>query len=125
MFGIAFELLSFARDFVDVSEQAAGRFAVEARGWHERVVTLDALRPRARVELGPVVSALLRLKRGEMAATRSWVEGLFHSVIKRVARIALLCPDLLFGSKLQGALRAAVDGSAAWCSSPTPPGEGT
>jgi hypothetical protein len=28
-----------------------------------------------------------------------------HSLI--VARVALLCPDLLFGSKLQGALRAA------------------
>ena len=29
-----------------------------------------------------------------------------------MARIALLCPDLLFGSKLQGALRAAGHGGA-------------
>src|SRR4051795_2368879 len=38
-------------------------------------MTLFAFWPSAWIELGPVVPALLRWKRGEMAAARAWVEG--------------------------------------------------
>src|SRR6185369_5985682 len=78
VFGVAFKLLNVARDFIDISEQATCRFAVEARGRDDRVMALFAFRPRARIELGPVVPALLRRKRGEMTAARAWVESLFH-----------------------------------------------
>src|SRR6185369_6819158 len=40
-------------------------------------MTLFALRPRARIELGPVVPAFLRWKRGEVTTARAWVESLF------------------------------------------------
>ena len=77
VFRIALELLNVARDFVDVSKQATRRLAVEARGRDDRVMTLFALRPCARIELGPVVPALLRRKRGEMTTTRTRIEGFF------------------------------------------------
>ncbi len=79
MLGIAFKLLHLAGDFVDVGEQPAGGFAVEAGGGNERVVTLLAPRPRLRIELGPVVPALLGWKRREMTAARAGIERLAAS----------------------------------------------
>src|SRR5262245_10704540 len=75
MLRVALELLHLARDFVDVSQQATRRFAVEASGWDERVVPLLALRPRTRVQFGPIIPALLRRKRRQMTPARTRVEG--------------------------------------------------
>ena len=44
-------------------------------------MSLFALRPRARIEFGPVVPTFLWWKRGEMAAARARVEGFFYRVI--------------------------------------------
>src|SRR5262249_53771125 len=49
MRGIAFELLYAHLLFVDVSQQAASRFAVEANGGNQGIVPLDSARPFARV----------------------------------------------------------------------------
>ena len=78
MFGIAFELLYLTSDFVDVSKQAAGRFAVEASGWNERIVTFFTLWPGARIEFGPIVPAFFGWKGGEVNAGRSGIESFAH-----------------------------------------------
>src|ERR1041384_8017482 len=44
MFGISFELLYFASDLIDIGQQTTRGFAVEARGWDDRVVPLLPLR---------------------------------------------------------------------------------
>ena len=75
MLGIAFKLLNLAGDFVDVGEQPARRFAVEAGGGNERVVPLLALRPGLRIKLGPIVPALLWRKRREMTPARAGIES--------------------------------------------------
>src|SRR6185503_16430256 len=74
--GVALELTNFERLAVHVGQQAAGRLAVEARRRHQHVVALDALRPRPRVELDPVVPALARRVGAERRAARAGVEGL-------------------------------------------------
>ena len=74
--GVALELLHLERLAIDVGEQPARRLAVEAGGRDEHEVPLDALRPRARVELDPVVPALLRRVGGELGPARPGVEGL-------------------------------------------------
>ena len=48
MFGIAFKLLNFASDLVDVSEQAARGLAVEAGGGDQRVVGVRRVLSHAR-----------------------------------------------------------------------------
>src|SRR6185436_2697049 len=73
MFGIAFVLADLERLAIDVGEQAARRLAVEAGRRHEHVAALDAPRPRARVELRPVVPPLARRKGGEIGPAGSWV----------------------------------------------------
>src|SRR6185369_2948133 len=60
MFRIAFELLNFTSDFVDVSKQPARRLAVEASGGNDRVMPLLPLRPRARIQFRPIIPTLLR-----------------------------------------------------------------
>ena len=45
---------------VEVAQQPATRFAVEARSRHERVLLLDLVGPRLGVELGPVVPLIER-----------------------------------------------------------------
>ncbi len=55
---VAFELAHSPGLLVDVSKHPAGRLAVEAGGWHQRVATLDPLRPGIGVELEMVVPLL-------------------------------------------------------------------
>ena len=74
--GIAFELADLAGLAIDVGEEAAGRLAVEAGRRHQPVALLHPLGPRLRVELDPVVPALLRRIRAELRAARPGVEGL-------------------------------------------------
>ena len=59
------ELDDLTRFFVDERHKAAGGFAVEARGRHERVVALDSLWPRLRVEFGPVMPLIVGRVIGE------------------------------------------------------------
>ena len=68
---VALELAHLQRLAVDVGEQPARRLAVEARRRDEHEALLHALRPRARVELDPVVPALLRRERGQVHAARA------------------------------------------------------
>ena len=79
VFRITFKLLDLAGDFVDIGQQPARRLAVEARCGHERIVPLDSSRPRARIELGPIVPPLLRRKGRQMPAARALVERLVFS----------------------------------------------
>src|SRR6266404_6285683 len=87
MLGIAFELLHLASDFVDVGEQTAGRFAIKTGGRNEGIVSFFTPRPRLRIKLSPIVPALLRRKRREMAARGPGIEsftarpGVFTSCI--------------------------------------------
>ena len=74
--GIAFELGDFERGLVDVGQQAARRFAVETGGGHQHEPLLDPLRPGLRVELDPVVPALLGWERSQVDAAGTRVEGL-------------------------------------------------
>ncbi len=76
MFGIAFKLLNFAGDLVDIGEQPAGGFAVKASGGNERIVTLLSFWPRAGIKLSPVVPAFLWWKSGQVTAAWAGVEGL-------------------------------------------------
>src|SRR5581483_4504884 len=55
---VALQLSDLSGLFVDVREEAARRLAVEAGRRDERVAALDALGPRGRLELDPVVPAL-------------------------------------------------------------------
>ncbi len=73
---VALELAHFERLRVDVGEQAAGRLAVEARRRDEHRPPLDSSRPRLRVELDPVVPALLRRERDQMGPRRPGVAAL-------------------------------------------------
>src|SRR5438046_1136082 len=75
MFRIAFKLLYLTGCLVDIGKEAAGRFAVEASGGNECVMSLFALRPGLGIELDPVIPALLGWKRGQMNATGSGIEG--------------------------------------------------
>src|ERR1043166_548441 len=75
VFGIAFKLLNFAGDFVDVRKQATGRLAVEARRRNERVVSFLPAWPSLRVEFSPVVPTFLRWKRGEMVPAGTGIES--------------------------------------------------
>src|SRR5579862_1482671 len=68
MHGIAFEFGNLPVRFIDVGEEAAGGFAVEADGWDELVVLLHAARPGLGIEFDPIVPALDRRTGGEMAA---------------------------------------------------------
>src|SRR6185503_8074648 len=70
MLGIAFELLDAQRFLVDVREQAARGFAVEADRRQQLVAALDLLRPRRAVVLFPVVPPLHRRIRPELAGAR-------------------------------------------------------
>jgi hypothetical protein len=75
MFGITLKLLNLAGYFVDVGEQSARRFAIETRRRNERVMPLLPLRPRTRIELGPIIPALLWRERRQMTPTRPRVES--------------------------------------------------
>src|SRR5579872_775124 len=66
MLGIAFELADLARVFVDVRQQPARGFAIEARGRDERITMLFALRPRFGLDFCPIVPTLFGWKRGQM-----------------------------------------------------------
>ena len=61
---------------VHVRQQPARRLAVEAGRGDEHVAALDAFGPRARIQLDPVVPALLRGEGGQVDAARARVEGL-------------------------------------------------
>src|SRR5690606_19763774 len=74
--GVALELADLERRLVDVGEEAAGGFAVEAGRGDEDVALLDTAGPRLRVQLDPVVPALLRREGREVDAGRAGVEGL-------------------------------------------------
>src|SRR5258705_5016504 len=76
MFRIAFKLLNLTGDFINVGKQTAGGFTVETGGGNERVMTLFALWPRARIEFGPIVPAFLWWEGCEMVAARAGVESL-------------------------------------------------
>src|SRR5436190_6601469 len=88
MLGVAFELLHLASDFVDVGKQTTRRLAIEAGGWHQRIVTFLTPRPRLRIKLRPVIPAFLGWKRREMAARRAGIKG-FILVVS--ARLRLIC----------------------------------
>ena len=60
VFGVALDLGDLARLVVEVGQQAAGGFTVEARGRYQRVVALDFVGPCLRVEFGPVVPLVER-----------------------------------------------------------------
>src|SRR5258705_11861460 len=75
MFRIAFKLLNLTGDFINVGKQTAGGFAVETGGGNERVMTLFALWPRARIEFGPIIPAFLWWEGCEMIAARAGIEG--------------------------------------------------
>ena len=75
MLGITFELLNFASGLVDVSQETARGFAVEAGSGDERVVTLFPPWPGLRVEFGPIVPAFFRREGREMDAGRARIEG--------------------------------------------------
>src|SRR6266496_2086319 len=72
MLGIALELADGQGVAVDVGEQAAGGFAVEAGGRHQHGAAPDPLG----VQVGPVVPALPGRDRGQMDPARSRVERL-------------------------------------------------
>jgi hypothetical protein len=55
---VSFELLDLAGFLIDVSKQPASSFAIETRGWYERVVPLDFLGPAPGVVLCPVIPAI-------------------------------------------------------------------
>src|SRR4029453_1108973 len=74
--GVALDLADLERLAVHVGQQTAGRLAVEARRRHQHAVALDALRPRPRVELDPVVPALARRVGAELRPAGSRIEGL-------------------------------------------------
>src|SRR6185503_16104953 len=59
MFRIAFKLLNFACDLIDIGEQTARRLAIETGRGNQGVVALFALRPCLRIELSPIVPTLL------------------------------------------------------------------
>ena len=71
--GVALELAYLQRVAVDVGQQPARRLAVEARRRHEHRAALHAPRPRARVELHPVVPALASA--GTRPDGRGWGPG--------------------------------------------------
>src|SRR2546423_687278 len=76
VFGIALELLHGQGLSVHVRQKPARRLAVKARRRHKHVTPLTPLRPRARVQLHPVVPALLRRERGRVYAARPRIESL-------------------------------------------------
>ena len=57
---IALELLNLAGVLIDVGEQPASGFAVEARGRHKRVTALDFFRPAPGVVFDPVIPPVER-----------------------------------------------------------------
>src|SRR5262249_40427816 len=70
----ALKLLYHAGCFIDVGEQTAGRFTVEASCWNECVVSLLAPRPSLWIKFNPIVPTLFRWKRREMNATWTRIE---------------------------------------------------
>ena len=74
--GIALELADLHRLLVHVRQQATRRLAVEARGRHQHVALLDLARPRLRVQLDPVVPALLGREHRQVHTARTGVERL-------------------------------------------------
>src|SRR6187402_953453 len=75
MLRVAFELADLAGLAIDVGEETARRLAVEAGRRHQLVALLDPLRPRLRIELGPVVPAFVRRIGAELRTARTGVEG--------------------------------------------------
>src|SRR5712691_10212382 len=73
MFRISFVLADLERLAIDVGQESARRLAVEARGWNEHVVALDAAWPGTGVELGPVVPSLTRWERHQLGAARAGI----------------------------------------------------
>ncbi len=67
MIGVALQLLDAARLFIDIGQQPAGRLAVEADSGDNFVMPLHFARPRLRVVFYPVVPALRRRTRGQIA----------------------------------------------------------
>src|SRR5215470_8417437 len=76
MLGVALELPDLQRVAVHIGKKAAGRLAVEACGWHQHVARLLAPRPCTRVELDPVVPALLGRERCQVDTAGSRIECL-------------------------------------------------
>ena len=73
---VAFELAQLEGLFVHVRQETARRLAVEAGGRHQHVALLDPFGPRLRIELHPIVPALLGRERGQVDPTRPRVERL-------------------------------------------------
>ena len=55
MDGIPLELANLVRFFIYVSQEPAGRFAIEAHSGHKRVASRHALRPRFAIPFHPVI----------------------------------------------------------------------
>ncbi len=77
MFRVPLKLLNFASDFIDVSEESTRRFTIETCGGNQRIMPLLPLRPRPRIELGPIIPPFLRRKRRQMTPARPRVESFF------------------------------------------------
>ena len=76
MFGVAFKLSDGERFWIDIGQQAAGRLAVKTGGGNQHRALFDALRPGARIQLDPIVPALLGRKRREVVVTGAGIESL-------------------------------------------------
>ena len=97
--GVALELAHLERLRVDVGEQAAGRLAVEARRRDEHRPPLDSSRPRLRVELDPVVPALLRRVGDQVGSARPGVVAL--PVVRGSVRAGYVRPRTSSGARLR------------------------
>ena len=78
---IAFKFLNLVRVFVDVSEQPARRLAVKTSGRDQRITSLLPSRPRLRIQLSPIIPALLWRKRREMNARRAGITSLAIGIV--------------------------------------------
>src|SRR5262249_53926424 len=75
VFRIALELADLEGFAVNVGEQPARRFAVEAGGRHQHVAPLPTPWPGSRVELDPVVPSLPGREAGQVDAAGTRVGG--------------------------------------------------
>ena len=76
MLGVALELADLKRVPIDVREETTRGLTVEAGGGDKHVAPLDLVRPGFRIELHPVVPALVGRKGCEVNTTGSGIKGL-------------------------------------------------
>src|SRR5579859_1919936 len=120
MLWIALELADLQRVAVDVGEQPAGRFAVEAGRGHEHEPPLDLVWPGFRVELNPVVPALPGRESREMHPARARIEGLPPRLgFSACRRYPLVQPgQSLVGAHASGTAWPACTYTCSWRKSP-------